>query len=767
MKKTINALLKPVVLVSLLLTAHTASAVLLDHGPSDPTLLWPQWYRDDNGLAVGLCKSQVQSPNAAAGVGKMCFPAVTDPAGFPGNVGPELFYGAVEFREKATGSDFRYRYLAGLESSYLPLGVPVHGTETVFARVRIALNFNDPAKNGTYTVTHPYGVQVFPNLTATNNANLFGVHAAVFFTVDVPLAAINDFNSALAGAIGPFPQWDVLQAGESLTVGTQTFLGDPNIPHTFTGSPFGTNFIRIDGPVGSNLDGLGNDFIQTDVANVLGQIWQQPIAQPVAIDSTYLTRDLAKATNAVDIWATSTPNQRLVLSGPNIPSLQLFPSGGAPTTYHGHIEYPAGQPVPSTVNVTNLSSTPVVTTTSAVVDGVEITQATFDTTTRQLSVIAHSSDEISGVNLAITGIPGVPSATGVVPVVSNRLLSTTCPVGTTQPRDVCFIHTLPANIEPPAKVSITSTGLGSNIDHLVSIVGTPENPANPPIATNFLGTGFSVNTSGTTTLTSANGTLPTDAIIVQQPANGVVTRVGASWAFTANATTATGNDNFQYLRQAANNAPVSNIATANLTLLFNPSAPIANSDQFAAATRTTKTVLILANDVPGSTNPVDVINPATTSLTIVNGPKLGTLVKNATGSISYTATSGGADSFTYTVNNSSVPAKTSNVATVLITNFTAAEVVSITKPLYTIASSKWTIVGATTWFGPNLTQASATCWTGIGATPTASTLIGSAPIDITGKFQLAPVGGPVGVNNSQITCQSSHGGKAAATLTAK
>jgi hypothetical protein len=235
------------------LASGMASAVLQDRGPSDPLLTWPQWYRDTNGLAVGMCNSQAQSPNPLAGLKPMCFPPAPDPAGFAGNIGPEKFYNMINVKNKNTGSDFVFDYIAGLEASYLPAGVPIHGTETVFARIRIAFNFNNPLKNGRYVVTHPFGVETFDNVTATDTQNLVGNKAAVFFTIDVPLGGIMNFDGALAGRVGPFLQWDVLQSGESLTAGGSSFLGDPNYDHTFTGSPFGTNFVRVDGPVGSNL----------------------------------------------------------------------------------------------------------------------------------------------------------------------------------------------------------------------------------------------------------------------------------------------------------------------------------------------------------------------------------------------------------------------------------------------------------------------------------------------------------------------------------
>ena len=71
-----------------LAAAHPALAALQDRGPQDPTLVFPLWYRDLNGTAVGQCLSQVQSPNPAAGLKPMCFPLNPDPTGFAGNVGP-------------------------------------------------------------------------------------------------------------------------------------------------------------------------------------------------------------------------------------------------------------------------------------------------------------------------------------------------------------------------------------------------------------------------------------------------------------------------------------------------------------------------------------------------------------------------------------------------------------------------------------------------------------------------------------------------------
>jgi len=749
-----------VVLAGSMLASGMASAVLLDHGPSDSVITFPQWYRDTEGLALGLCRS----------TSAFCFPLDVNPAGFPGNIGDEAFYSLVEFKNTNTGSDFQYRYLGALEASYLPGPTPKHGDETVFARIRITFNFNDANKNGTYTVTHPFGIHTFENVQATAKTNLIGSQAANFFTVDVPLG--NGFDGALAGPVGPFIKWDT---DLPLVSGAEEFVGDPTVPHSFTGSPFGTNFIRIQGPVGSNLDGLGNDFIEESLGSVLGQKWTAPIAQALKVDAAYKVRKAG--INGVDVWATSTPDQRLIVTGEGMPSLQLFPSGTVAGKYHGHIEYPSTQAVPPQITVTNLSSNPVNSVSTGLEDGVEISQASFDTATRQILVVAHSSDEVTNPALVVEGLTGaIPTVPVVPPAVATAMTQTQCPSTLANPVNVCFSGSLPDTIEPPESIAVFSTESGFHADHLLSINGAPQNPANPPVAKNIAGSGFIVSTGGATALTGTLGALPLDAMIIKQPENGVLALVNGVWTFTPNATAAVGTDSFKFVIQAANNAPVSNVATGNLTLLFNPTAPTAFADQFAAtyagtAAAKTKTMTILGNDKPASVNALDVINPA--SLTIVTPPTKGNLVQLASGQITYvtktaTAASGGADFFEYKVNNSSTPALTSNTARVDVTNFSAAEAVRVTNARYTIASRKWVINGTTSWFGANLTQTNATCWTGTAATPTIATLIGTVPVDNTGSFQLAPVGtATVGINNASLRCQTSNGGLAAGVTVAK
>jgi len=753
------------VLMGSVLASGVASAVLQDHGPADPVISFPSWYRDTQGLALGLCRSTTA----------FCFPLAANPAGFAGNIGDEAFYNLVEFKGTATGSDFQYRYLGALEASYLPGPTPKHGDETVFARIRITFNFNDVNKEGTYVVTHPFGVNTFEGVLATDKTNLIGSQASNFFTVDVPLGT--GFDGALAGSVGPFIQWDT---GLPLIAGGEEFVGDPTIPHLFIGSPFDTNYLEIQGPAGSNLDGLEpfpvvgvrtpHDTIRVDLASVLGQKWTAPIAENLSVQQALMARDAT--TNSVDVWATSGVGQTLLLTGAGMPSLKLLADGAVPGKYHGHVEYPVATTPPATVLVTNLSSVPVVGATKAVLDMVEISTASYNTNTGEVIVVAQSSDEVTHPKLVVQGVPGVASGA------MTQLQCGTVVPAVTNPADVCYVHTLPARYEVPESVSVVSAESGTHADHLFSIVGTPENPANPPVANNYttVARTFNVSSGGVSPLTNTAGVaLPSNAIIIQQPARGIVTLVNGLWQFTATPGATVGADTFTFVTNTAPSVKYSNVATAKLALKFNAAAPTAVAEQFASfKTGTTvpaaRTFFILGNDKPASTNALDVILPST--LAITTQPTRGTLTPNPNGSVTYlqTVAGAGADHFSYRVGNSVTPANVSNIVTDSVSNFGSAEVVSIPAATasYTIASKKWSIKGSTNWFGADLTNTTATCWTGTATAPTVATLIGSVLVDATGGFTVVVTGGPVGVNRTAIRCSTTNGGLGAqASITAK
>lgn len=700
----------------LLAAALPAHAVLLDHGPSDPTLLFPQWYRDLNSVPLGLCLSQNPSPNPLAGLKPMCFPLAPDPAGFPGNLGPEVFYNNISQKITAPNG-FKLTYVAGLEASYLPAGLPIHGTESVFARVRA---FITPPVSGTYTVTHPFGVEVFPDLTGGQ---------ILRFTADVGLT-IGDFNAALAGRIGPWAQWDVVNPGESLTNSAgEQFVGDANFAHTFTGSPFGTNYIRVDGPPGSNLDGLGNPFVIVTTANVMGQKWTKAIPTPLAVKRATYSRNPATNRNTVDVWVTSAPAAKLILTAQDMPSLQM--TGDGLGNFFSHIEYPATVVQPNFVTVTNMTDNPPTQVTAGLVDLLEIPNATFDTLTRTLTVNATSSDlSVPPPALAVLGPLGGPMTAGA------------------------FSTILPATTIPPIKIDVGSTAGGTSSADLVILPGLPMNPAVTPVV---VSDAFAVPAGTTTALTvGANDPATGTMLIITPPASGTATLGAAGIINYTPAVNFTGADSLQYVVQDATGA-VSNVATVSITVNFAALPPTANADQAVLLVNTAKVLNVLANDTAAAGT---TLNPA--SVVITAAPASGTARANLDGTITYTAGAvTGLFSFSYTVSNNFGQASAPATVSLLVEG--SPELVTFQKINYTVSKAKWTIVGATTWFNPAFTQMTATCWLNVGGVP--GPVIGTAPIDpLAGKFQVVPLTGPTPTNPASVTCQTSNGGKAAGAV---
>src|SRR5262249_46554546 len=145
--------------------------------------------------------------------------------------------------------------------------------------------------------------------------------SAIFFTNDVGLTA-GAFAEALHGQITAFLRPADAPGGNALPPvalpGGHTFLADPAALVPITGSPFGTNFVRVDGP---NLGGPGIDTIKVDVFNVLGQIHPQPIPNQVDVPRATYRRTASSA--QVDVFATAiasigSPAPVLSMTGPTI-----------------------------------------------------------------------------------------------------------------------------------------------------------------------------------------------------------------------------------------------------------------------------------------------------------------------------------------------------------------------------------------------------------------------------------------------------------------
>src|SRR5215470_2004148 len=215
-------------------------------GPVNPANGYPRYYVDASGLALGPCFD----------LGGLCVLTPADlpnplaPLSFPGTFPEEWFYSLGTAKMTLPNGGIANLVMA-VEGAFLN-GPVVPGDQITFSRLRIRVSGLVP--NGTYTVTHPYGVE---SLTADG----LGVINAT--TDSIGLAA-SGFNgpTAAGSRIGPrFLVWDATPPAAP-----PGFVGDPAVDHTVTGSPCGTNFFRVAGP------GLPVQGVVTSLFSVMGRI---------------------------------------------------------------------------------------------------------------------------------------------------------------------------------------------------------------------------------------------------------------------------------------------------------------------------------------------------------------------------------------------------------------------------------------------------------------------------------------------------------------
>jgi len=234
-----------VIALLLLCTAFVpppAQAALQAVGPVSADNGFPVWYEDTNALRLDLCLD--------TGFCLLELPTPALPVSFPDNFGPEAFWYAAE--SFAVGDGINGLLILALEAAFVNEG-PVEGDQVAFARIRIIL---DVPVNGNYTVTHPYGVITFPNVTAADGIVVtqdignfgdpgrlgdysiaLGDDAAQAGTVNADGRSIGPFLTPVAGfVVDP--------------ISGNTYIGSPLSPEAVTGSPLGTNFFRVEGPGG-------------------------------------------------------------------------------------------------------------------------------------------------------------------------------------------------------------------------------------------------------------------------------------------------------------------------------------------------------------------------------------------------------------------------------------------------------------------------------------------------------------------------------------
>src|SRR5262249_9158660 len=149
----------------------------------------------------------------------------------------------------------------------------------------------------------------------------------------------------LGGRVGTFLEWDT---GPITGPDGNQYVGDPNTTHAVKGSPFGTNFFKIDGP---DIGGPGINTIQTNLFTLVGRIDTNSGVDPGQPTYSRTTTD----SGFVDVQAASDPGKSIKaqLPGGAVTTLR----GAADGSYVARLPFNGGTP-PANVTVENLSDKP-------------------------------------------------------------------------------------------------------------------------------------------------------------------------------------------------------------------------------------------------------------------------------------------------------------------------------------------------------------------------------------------------------------------------
>lgn len=424
-----------------------AALFAVDPGPYTPANGgFASWYQDSHGRTLDLCLSKALSsrvPSAPGAPSYMCSllptPGVFDdaqPIVFPTNFPDEAFWftGETALVDAARGIDLGY--VSAIEAAFAA-EEPVEGDQVSFARIRIRV---DVPTAGTYVITHPYGVDVF-------NIDTPG-RRAINMTRDIGIGTPKTYDGALKGDIGPFLRSVNGPYTETnpLTGAAEQFVGDPNLNEAVTGSPFNTNYVRIEGPNGLDL--------RTNVFAVSGKL--STVVRPTPMITQRSTYSRTAGTSAPvaqqDVFVLAPPAPGTVAVTSSTPVLNMTEANSTGSWYAQSSVNPT---LPTTLQVTAdnhlaiASSTPT-TLPMTLTDLVVIQSAQYSLSSGQLTVVASTSDETSPPVLTATS--GSGAAIGAL-------------------GGDGAVKTLATGISPipPAKVRVTSSNGGSDTEEVVIV----------------------------------------------------------------------------------------------------------------------------------------------------------------------------------------------------------------------------------------------------------------------------------------------------------
>ncbi|WP_085648796.1 MULTISPECIES: Ig-like domain-containing protein [unclassified Pseudomonas] len=689
-----------------------AQLAAVDPGPyTFATGKFPMWYQDNNQLSMELCQSRAASSRVPASTppAYMCTllpePGVFDdslPMVFPDNWPPEAFWFLAETAIPNNGAGFGVdAYVAGIEAAFASEN-PVDGDQQSFARIRIRVNV--PVA-GTYTITHPYGVETV-NVTTPGRR-------AINITKDIGIGAPGNFSGALNGAIGPFlrsingPYTEV----NPDTGGVETFVGDPNLTEAVTGSPFNTNFLRIDGPSGAGS-------IQTNLFTVAGKVLDNRQQTQVAIDRATYRRTSAGV--RAEVFAKADSSSTLcfretvaLLPGPPPTPCQTSLLGDNNGLFFGQRLGTGTLPSVVVVTATNPAGTTRPTAVSAkLTDVVKIQTARYSWANHSLLIEATSTDEVAVPDMVAQGY--------------GRLSKT----GTLQKITVADLT------QPPATVTVKSAAGGSDTESVVVVGAAPDTGENQaPLANADTGStsfGVPITLSLLTNDSDPDNNVPLTITALTQPAagQGTVALSGTtSVVYTPPAVVTTPlTTTFTYKAQDSKGLASANPATVTVTVAPNrPPTAVADS---VATLGVAIPINVLANDTdPEGNTPLGVASltqpPAGRGTVSTDGTVI-TYTPPATVTTAFTTT------FTYIARDSFNAQSTPATVTVQVSPRPAAETFTITTSTVQARSGgrfNWDFAGTSSVTTGNTITVQVT-------TPTGLVTLGTTTVPVTGRWRL-------------------------------
>jgi hypothetical protein len=444
-----------VTLLSLIAAIHgSAQAALfaVDQGPYSPQNgNFAQWYQDTHGRTLDLCLGKALSsrvPSTPGVPSYMCTLAVAagvfddnQPTVFPTNFPDEAFWFLADAAIPTAGATaLNLKYTAALEAAFGG-GDPAPNDQISFARIRIRM---DAPVAGTYTITHPYGVDVFQVDTPGTKA--------INMTRDIGIGSPGNYSGALTGDVGPFLRsvnGPYIETDPTTGIAS-SYIGDPNLTEQVTGSPFNTNFIRVEGP--NSIDG------RTDVFGITGKLSTVVRPTPTIVQrATYSRKNGGTGNSGVqaqeDVFSLAPPppgtSQFVDTDNSTIAMTEANGTG----SWYGQSTANPTLPVNLQVTADNHLAIPQNTPTTVphpLTDLVSIDTANYSLSSGQLTLVASTSDAATATSLTATGSSG-----GAIGTLSGD----------------GAIKTLTTGISPipPAKVTVTSANGGSDTEEVVIV----------------------------------------------------------------------------------------------------------------------------------------------------------------------------------------------------------------------------------------------------------------------------------------------------------